>query len=527
MANEYIKKANAESEFTPEMILELQKCANDPIYFIKKYVKIQHPTRGTVPFELYDYQEELIDLIHNNKDVLALASRQTGKTSVAAIYILWFASFNDVKNCVIASKNMDHATEIMSRIKFSYEELPHWLKPGCKFYNRTSIEFDNGSIIKSQATTEKTGRGGSPSILMLDEISFISPRIQVALWASIAPSLSTGGKLIMTTTPNGDTDLFATLWRGSNAGLNSFVNITILYDRHPDRGPDSGYYEEMLGKLGELTCRVEILCEFLSSDALLVSSMRLNELRSTPPINEDNGFKFWEPIKEDVIYLVGADIATGAGNDFSVIEVFEFPSLLQVAEYRSNDLNIPGLYKNIKWIVNKLSQQVNKKRPEVFWTFERNGVGEAIAALYNVDENPPQFADLINEGEGKLGMQTSNKSKVLACLQLKTLVEKIRNGIQLRSEINIFELKNFVASGGSYAAKSGATDDSVSALLLIVRLLKYVADFDDQARKIMYEHNESDYNNMLPSSEINEDDEPLPFVFSGSNNEYDQWSTVY
>jgi hypothetical protein len=331
----------------------------------------------------------------------------------------------------------------------------------------------------------------------------------------------------MTTTPNGDTDLFATLWRGSCSGLNSFVNMTILYDRHPERGPGSGYYEEMLGKLGELTCRVELGCEFLSSDALLVTSMRLIELRSTPPINEDNGFKFWEQLRDDVIYLVGADIATGGGKDFSVIEVFEFPSLVQVAEYRSNDLNIPGLYKNIKWILNKLTIPINNKRPEVFWTFERNGVGEAVAALYNVDENPPQWADLINEGPGKLGMQTSNKSKVLACLQLKTLIEKIRNGIILRSEINIFELKNFIASGGSYAAKSGATDDSISALLLIVRLLKYVADFDDKARAIMYDHKESDYS-MIESSESMEDDEPLPFIFSSNqSNEYDSWSTVY
>lgn len=389
---------------------------------------------------------------------------------------------------------MSHATEIMSRIKFSYEELPNWLKPGCKFYNRTSIEFDNGSKIKSEATTEKTGRGGSPSILMIDEIAFISKRIQEELWASIAPSLSTGGKLIMTTTPNGDSDLFASLWRGSVSGLNTFANKTILYDRHPERGQGSGYYEEMVGKLGEIKARVELDCEFLSSDALLINSIRLNELRPQSYISEDMGFKFWQDIyvSEKKMYLVGADIATGGGGDFSVIQVFEFPSLIQVAQYRSNKLNIPELYSKIKWILGKLANPLSNVQNEVFWSFERNSIGEAVAALYATDDNLPE-AILVNDDPRKIGMMTTNKSKVLACLQLKTLVEKIKNGIKIRGEVDIFELKNFVSSGGSYAAKSGATDDCVMALLLIVRLIKYCADFDENAHRIMYSYNEDDF----------------------------------
>lgn len=513
MANPYLKRANTEVEYEPWQIQELDKCMSDPIYFIKTYVKIQHATRGIVPFELYDYQEEFILAIHHNKDTLALMSRQLGKTTTAAMYIFWLSAFTDDQACVIASKNMDHATDIMAKIKFAYEELPNWLKPGVKFYNRTSIEWDNGSIIKSQATTEKTGRGSSPSILMLDEISFISSRIQEHIWASIAPALSTGGKLIMTTTPNGDTDLFARLWRECLAGLNSFKHTFAHYTQHPERGPESGYREEMLAKLGELKVRVELDCEFLSSDALLVKSQRLIELRSTPPAFEDNGFKFWEDVRPNVAYLVGVDIATGSGKDFSIIEVFEFPSLIQVAEFRSNDLNIPALYTHIKWILDKLCAPINNRRPEVYWTFERNGVGEAIGALYNTDENPPEHAELINDAPNKLGMQTTHRNKVLACLQLKSLVEKIRNGISIRSESIIFELKNFISSGGSYAAKIGATDDTVSALLLIVRLLKHVSDYDEKARALLYAYDENDYAlNQINEVGIDESDDAVPFL---------------
>jgi hypothetical protein len=260
MANQYIKRAFAESEYTYNEVLELERCTNDPIYFIEKYVKVQHPTRGPVPFILYDYQRHMIDVIHNNKDSIILCSRQLGKTTVVAIYLLWLTTFFEDKLAIIASKANSHAIEIMSRIKFAYEELPHWLKAGCKYYNRHSIEFDNGSIIKSEATTEKTGRGSSPSILFLDEIAFISHKIQEELWASLTPSLSTGGKFILTSTPNGDSDLYATLWRGAMAGTNNFKPFKALFHQHPERGPESGYYEEMKGKLGEIKTRQELDC---------------------------------------------------------------------------------------------------------------------------------------------------------------------------------------------------------------------------------------------------------------------------
>jgi hypothetical protein len=240
--NPNLKRAHATSEFDGEKILELKKCRADPIYFMEKYVKVQHPVQGPVPFVLYPYQREMVLAIHENKDTILLCSRQMGKTTVAAMYLLWFATFFRAKRCVIAS----------------YEELPEWLKAGCTFYNRTSIEFDNKSVIISEATSEKTGRGSSPSIIFLDEIAFISRRIQDEMWGSLTPALSTGGKFVITSTPNGDSDLFATLWRGANSGQNSFKPLQFLWWQHPDR--DKKYYDEMAGKLGPIRARQELDC---------------------------------------------------------------------------------------------------------------------------------------------------------------------------------------------------------------------------------------------------------------------------
>ena len=232
-----------------------------------------HTINGLKPIESIqnlDRYETMYDLeLDDDGHVFYTNGILSHNTTVAAMYILWFATFHAAKRCVIASKAMNHAVEIMSRIKFAYEELPSWIKSGCTFYNRTSIEFSNKSVIVSEATSEKTGRGSSPSIIFLDEIAFISRRIQEEMWSSLTPALSTGGKFIVTSTPNGDSDLFATLWRGANAGTNGFKPLQFLWWRHPDR--DQAYYDDMVGKLGIIKARQELDC--CAHDTMLDTSV--------------------------------------------------------------------------------------------------------------------------------------------------------------------------------------------------------------------------------------------------------------
>jgi hypothetical protein len=256
--NELIKKAFSESEYTPELIEELKRCRVDPVYFIKNYVYLQHATKGTMLFDLYPFQEELVQACLTESRLIGLISRQSGKTQTISMFLLWFAMFHEDKTIVIASKNDTHAQEILDRIRFAYEELPNWLKAGCKYYNKHRIEFDNGSRIISQATTSKTGRGYAISKLYLDELAFISPKIQTEMWRSIAPTLSTGGDMIITSTPNGDTDLFATLWREANSGGNNFKPKYFPWHLVPGRGEK--YLSDMKGELGPIGFAQEVLC---------------------------------------------------------------------------------------------------------------------------------------------------------------------------------------------------------------------------------------------------------------------------
>lgn len=495
-SNQLIKRANSDSEYTPETILELKKCAKDPVYFIRHYVYLQHPLKGRMLFDLYPFQEELVRELQAERWVIALIARQMGKTQTISMFLLWYAMFHMDQTILIASKNNAHAMEIMDRIRFAYEELPHWLKAGCRYYNKHNIEFDNGSRIKSEATTEKTGRGLSISKLYLDELAFINPRIQENMWTSLAPTLSTGGSAIISSTPNGDTDLFAQMWRRAKTKKSTFKPLFYAWTLHPER--DETYLEEMRGQLGEKKLRQEVLCQFISSEAMLVDSIKLSIIEPLPPLSTNMGFNFWTDKigGRNKTYLVGIDPATGSGNDFTVIEVIEFPSLSQVAELRLNTVSVPLIYSKIKWLLRFLTMPKDGYQSEVLWSFERNGIGEALVALIQNDDDGMGVhldnTELYSEKFPRLGVYTTGKSKIVSLMQFKNLIEKIEGGMLIHSEELLFELQNFIAFGGTYQAKPGATDDAVMAMAVIMKLLNRLAGYDENARKVVYEIVEPD-----------------------------------
>lgn len=245
-------------------------------------------------------------------------------------------------------------------------------------------------------------------------------------------------------------------------------------------------------------------CKFLSSDPLLIKSSLLQDLKGRPVITEDNGFKFWYNIDPTRSYLVGVDVAEGIGKDYSVIELFDTKTLCQVAEMRSNNLSEALLYDKLKWLLTKLLAVTNQagSTPEVQWSFENNSCGKVISTLYYNDENFPAKADLITVG-AKLGMNTNSATKKEACAAFKKLVEGNKL-FEINSEDLITELKNFHQKGSSFEAKSGATDDSVSACLIITRIVMYLATFDDDAFNKLYR-------GEAPTEQLhNYDEEELP-----------------
>ncbi|MBT8450099.1 MAG: terminase family protein, partial [Gammaproteobacteria bacterium] len=221
---------------TAKQANEMVKCLNDVEYFIRNYVYVQHPTRGAVLFDLYDYQERVVDSLVNHEKSIILQPRQSGKTITIVAYMLHRAIFFPDVVIGVAAHKGDGAKEVIGRFRYGYENLPLWMKPAVRSYNVFDIVFDNGSKIMSQTTTESTYRGKSLSILYLDEFAFVNPRIETEFWKSILPTISAKGtEFVITSTPNTSEGRFADIWFKAERGESDFNPIRVYNEEVPDR----------------------------------------------------------------------------------------------------------------------------------------------------------------------------------------------------------------------------------------------------------------------------------------------------
>ena len=196
-----IKSPHRRETYTQEQIEEFVKCADPatgPLYFMDHFFYIQHPTQGRMVYHPFEYQRRLIATYHDYRYSISLMPRQTGKSTSAAGYLLWYAMFVPDSTILVAAHKYTGAQEIMQRIRYAYESVPDHIRAGVTSYNKGSLEFDNGSRIVSATTTENTGRGMSISLLYADEFAFVRPTIAAEFWTSISPTLATGGKAIIT-----------------------------------------------------------------------------------------------------------------------------------------------------------------------------------------------------------------------------------------------------------------------------------------------------------------------------------------
>lgn len=489
-----VKKANKKERFSEQQIDELTKCMdleNGPHFFMKNFFYIQHPVKGKLLFDPFDYQTRLVDSYHNNRFNVNLLPRQSGKTTTAAGYLLWYAMFNPDVTILIAAHKYTGSQEIMQRVRYAYELCPDHIRCGVTSYNKGSIEFDNGSRIVSATTTSNTGRGMSISLLYCDEFAFVAPTIANEFWTSISPTLATGGRAIITSTPNSDEDQFALIWTEANnkfdefgnerdVGVNGFYPYKAHWSEHPDR--DENWMREELGRIGEERFRREYECEFLVFDETLISSVCLAELQGKEPSEKMGQVRWYHKIKPELTYLVALDPATGTGGDYSAIEIFELPSFTQVGEWHHNTTPVSQQIRLLKDITTYIHSQGN---PTVYYSCENNAIGEAcLTSIKDIgEENIPGLflSEPIRKGhvrKFRKGFNTTHKTKMSAGVKLKHLIETRK--MTIYSKPLISELKTYVATGIGFQAKVGEHDDLVSACLLICRMAAVLADFDPE-----------------------------------------------
>ena len=509
-----VKKAHTPTLYTDQQLEDFARCADPvtgPAYFLDNFFYIQHPTRGRMLLHPFEYQLRLIDTYHNNRFSISMLPRQTGKSTVAAGYLLWYAMFIPDSTILVAAHKYLGAQEIMQRVRYGYESCQDHIRAGVVSYNKGSIDFDNGSRIASQTTTENTGRGMSISLLYADEFAFVRPTIAKEFWTSISPTLATGGKAIITSTPNSDEDQFAYLWKGANKcedeygnptpmGINGFRAFRAKWQEHPDR--DDKWAAQQRAALGEERFRREMECEFIINDETLIAPIKLLDLEGREPLYKTGQVRWYKTPERNCIYVIALDPSLGTGGDPAAIQVFEANTTIQVAEWRHNQSDIPTQIRILNDIVQHI-YDITLDDKSIYYSVENNTIGEA--ALISIAEWGEErikgyfLSDTRDAGNRRFrkGFNTTNKTKIAACAKLKNLIESGRMTINSRALVS--ELKTFVASGTAYAAKLGETDDLVMATIVITRMLQLLQSFHTELDSQIRDHGDS----LI---------EPMPFI---------------
>jgi len=510
------KTPHKKTSYTMQQAVEFARCADPvggPEYFMSNFFYIQHPTKGKLLYAPFAYQKRLIDVYHNNRFSISMMPRQTGKTTSAAGYLLWYAMFVPDSTVLIAAHKYAGAHEIMLRIRYAYELCPDHIRCGVVTYNKGSVDFDNGSRIVAQSTTDNTGRGMSISLLYADEFAFVRPTIAREFWTAISPTLSTGGKAIITSTPNSDEDQFSFIWQQANktldeygnetsVGINGFKAFRSEWWEHPDR--DEAWAAEERGRIGEEKFRREYGLEFLIADDTLINSFTLSLLESYDPIEKIGHVRWYEKPKKGNIYVVGLDPSLGTGRDPAAIQVFNANTLVQVAEWTHNKTPIPQQIKTMVEIVEYINSIVEDPT-NIYYSVENNTIGEAaLISISDYGEERIQGVFLSDPKATRMpgvrkrkGFNTTAKSKIAACAKIKNLIETKR--LKISSRALVSELKNFVGIGNSYAAKPGETDDLVMSTILVVRMLQHLQNYHAELADQVTDHDD-------------EKREPLPFI---------------
>ncbi len=515
--NKLIKTPHVTQKFTEDQIEALLKCTDEssgPHYFLENFFYIQHPVKGKLKYEPFDYQKKLINSYHNYRFNVNLLGRQMGKTTTAAGYLLWYAMFVPDSTILIAAHKYTGAQEIMQRIRYAYELCPHFIKCGVVSYNKQSIEFDNGSRIIAQTTTETTGRGMSLSLLYADEFAYVPENIATEFWTSISPTLATGGKAIITSTPNSDEDQFAQIWKEANKRFDEFGNITKVgkngffpfsakWNEHPER--DTKWADTERNRIGEERFRREHEIEFLIFDETLISSICLAGLEGKEPFMKMGQARWYKKINPTHTYIVALDPSLGTGGDPAAIQVLEIPTFNQVAEWQHNLTTVQAQARILRDICNYINDECTKKgsQASIYYSVENNTVGEAaLVAISEIGEEsiPGLFlSEPIKKGHirrFRKGFNTTHASKISICAKLKHLIESDR--LKLYSKPLISELKTFVSKGISFEGKSGSTDDLVSSLLLALRMTVMLQDWDPAIYDKLREEREDEFIMPMP-----------------------------
>ena len=511
LGNPRLKSVGQPVEWTKESVQEYKKCMESPEYFIKHYVKVIHVDRGLIPFDMYPYQEKMVQTFNDERFVICKMPRQSGKSTTIISFLLHYILFNENVQCAVLANKLSTARELLGRLQLAYENLPKWMQQGVVVWNKGNIELENGSKILAAATSSSAVRGSSFNIIFLDEFAHVPNNIADQFFTSVYPTISSGEstKVFIVSTPLG-LNMFYKMWIDAEEGRNSYVPIEVHWAETPGR--NEKWRNETLKNIGETQFTQEFEGEFIGSTHTLIAPSKLRTMAFKSPIASQGGMDMYENPVKGATYCIVADSAQGKGQDYSALSVFDISDIpyRQVAKYRDNKIS-PMVYPNIIY-------NIGMKYNTAWLIVEINDIGQQIAECLHFDleyENilmasmHGRAGQKIGGGFGKnnqLGIRTSKQLKRIGCAALKDMIETDK--LIIPDFDTIAELTTFASKHNSFEAEEGSHDDLAMTLVMFAWVVQqqYFKDMTDlDIRKQIYEDQmETMEQDMLPFGVIDD-----------------------
>jgi len=452
-----------------EIYKEVIKCGKDPVYFVNNYARISHPQKGLIPFKTYDFQSELLNDFNNYRFNIILKARQLGISTITAGYIVWLMLFHRDKNVLVIATKFGTASNLVKKVKHILKNVPDFLQiTSITIDNRSSFELSNGSQIKASSTSGDAGRSEALSLLVIDEAAHVEGLGE--LWTGLYPTLSTGGRCIALSTPNGVGNWFHKTYTESEQGVNDFNPTQLMWDVHPDR--DREWFEKETRNMSRRQIAQELECNFNTSGETVIHPddiKRVFDVIKEPKHRTgfDRNYWIWEEYQSDFTYMLVADVARGDGKDYSVFHIIKLETMEVIAEYQGKPA--PDIYGNILF-------SAGKEYGDCLLVVENNSVGFAVLDKLKELEYPNLYYSVkstheyVNQLEAEVmtnsvaGFTTSQKTRPLIVAKLE---EFIRNKlITIYSPRTANEFKTFIWNNGRAQAMRSYNDDLTMALAI-------------------------------------------------------------
>ena len=485
-----LKKAYTKLNLSPIHISELEKCANDPLYFLRNYVRMTTP-KGFDFVDSRPYQDEFIQLLSDDsiENVISMQPRQSSKSTTTSVKLAHLYCFKKDLTIGIVAYSGNSAREFLDKTKKILIGLPIWMQPGTVTWNKGSIECENNIRILTDVPSSDSFRGYSCNIIVVDECAYLDPGAWIDFTDGVLPSQAglAFKKLVILSTPKGKNH-FYDLWQGAgdslDTSINGFIKHKVDWRLVPRLKSDGSMYDpdefkqQQIKTSGLVVWNSAYECKFEGSAMTLIPSEILDTYKPQEPIEIDNIKDSKILIYEEPIpghkYVMGVDTAK-EGADFTGIQIFDITDL-NFRQVLSARLKID--YMLLPELLNEYGLRFN----QALIIVENNeGSGQVVADILKRDYEYENLYYDVNKQKQRLkypGFRTTKLSRDVILQTVATLAQAGKLKLVDKETIKEFEVFT-LSNNGKYQAAVGYHDDLVMSCCLCFGIFTNVKNFED------------------------------------------------